>query len=127
GRPGRDRLSRGSRVGRPGAGRPPRSRLPSVGATPGVTSFTLTGRPPGGLRSASPMRMPGDKSISHRALLLAARAEGVSRSAGLSDGDDVRRTLEAIQALGARVSEDETGALRVVGRQLHRPLAPIFA
>ena len=47
--------------------------------------------------------VPGDKSISHRALLLAARAEGRSRLTGLSDGDDVVRTAAAIGALGAHV------------------------
>ena len=87
----------------------------------------MAGRPGGGLRAQSPLRVPGDKSISHRALLLAAQAGGVSRIAGLSDGDDVYRTLEAIRALGARVSDDPTGALRVEGGPLHRPLAPIFA
>ena len=46
------------------------------------------------------LRAPGDKSISHRALLIAARAEGRSRVRGLSNGDDVRHTLEAIIALG---------------------------
>jgi 3-phosphoshikimate 1-carboxyvinyltransferase len=50
------------------------------------------------------MRVPGDKSISHRALLLAARAEGQSRLAGLSTGQDVAHTLAAIRAFGAGVS-----------------------
>ena len=47
------------------------------------------------------LRAPGDKSISHRALLIAARAEGRSRIRGLSNGQDVRHTLEAVVALGA--------------------------
>ena len=50
--------------------------------------------------------MPGDKSISHRALLLAALAEGTSTITGLSDGDDVARTRRAVAALGAGVAED---------------------
>ncbi|MFN2505897.1 MAG: 3-phosphoshikimate 1-carboxyvinyltransferase [Acidimicrobiales bacterium] len=50
------------------------------------------------------LRVPGDKSISHRALLLAAVAEGTSVVRGLSDGDDVARTAAAIQALGAVVN-----------------------
>ncbi len=49
------------------------------------------------------LRVPGDKSISHRALLLAALAEGTSVVRGLSDGDDVARTRSAIEALGATV------------------------
>jgi len=47
--------------------------------------------------------VPGDKSISHRALLLAALAEGSSIITGLSDGDDVVRTQEAVEILGAGV------------------------
>jgi 3-phosphoshikimate 1-carboxyvinyltransferase len=47
------------------------------------------------------LRAPGDKSISHRALLIAARAEGRSIVKGLSNGEDVRHTLEAVRALGA--------------------------
>jgi 3-phosphoshikimate 1-carboxyvinyltransferase len=49
------------------------------------------------------VRVPGDKSISHRALLVAALAEGRSVLRGLSDGEDVRRTAEAVRALGADV------------------------
>jgi len=49
------------------------------------------------------LRAPGDKSISHRALLIAARAEGRSRIRGLSKGEDVRHTLDAVVALGAEV------------------------
>src|SRR3954468_20863964 len=56
--------------------------------------------------------MPGDKSISHRALLLAARAEGTSRVTGLSDGDDVRHTAAAIKAMGAAIDGERiTGGL----------------
>jgi 3-phosphoshikimate 1-carboxyvinyltransferase len=50
------------------------------------------------------IRVPGDKSVSHRALLLAARAEGRSTIAGLSRGDDVSATRRAIQQFGAVVS-----------------------
>ncbi|HEX2274527.1 MAG TPA: 3-phosphoshikimate 1-carboxyvinyltransferase [Acidimicrobiales bacterium] len=49
------------------------------------------------------VRVPGDKSISHRAVLLAARAEGTSVVRGLSTGDDVAHTLGAVEALGAEV------------------------
>jgi 3-phosphoshikimate 1-carboxyvinyltransferase len=47
------------------------------------------------------VRVPGDKSISHRALLLGALAEGTSRIEGLNRGEDVRATLSAVAALGA--------------------------
>jgi 3-phosphoshikimate 1-carboxyvinyltransferase len=49
------------------------------------------------------MRVPGDKSISHRALLLAALATGRSRVRGILDSADVRSTAGALRALGADV------------------------
>lgn len=54
------------------------------------------------------LRVPGDKSISHRAVLLAAMSEGTSRLSGVLDSEDVRSTIGAVTALGADV--------RVVGR-----------
>ena len=52
------------------------------------------------------LRLPGDKSISHRALLLATLAAGDSRILGASDGADVRSTAAIMRALGARVEPD---------------------
>jgi 3-phosphoshikimate 1-carboxyvinyltransferase len=49
------------------------------------------------------LRLPGDKSISHRALLLAAVAAGESRIVGAGDGADVRSTAGIVRALGATV------------------------
>jgi len=49
------------------------------------------------------LRLPGDKSISHRALILAALADGESRIAGAGDGADVRSTAGIVAALGATV------------------------
>jgi len=51
------------------------------------------------------IRVPGDKSISHRALLLSALAAGTSRLWALADGDDVVRSRAAIEALGVRVRD----------------------
>jgi 3-phosphoshikimate 1-carboxyvinyltransferase len=71
--------------------------------------------------------VPGDKSISHRALLLAARAEGTSRLCGLSTGADVAHTLGAIEAFGAGVSGRPPGPVVVdggVGR-LREPDEPV--
>ena len=64
------------------------------------------------------LRVPGDKSISHRALMLGAVAEGVSRVRGLSDGDDVARTARAVRAMGAEVDGE-----RISGgpSRLHEP------
>jgi 3-phosphoshikimate 1-carboxyvinyltransferase len=50
------------------------------------------------------VRVPGDKSISHRAVLFAAMAEGTSRLTGVLDSADVRSTLDAVAALGAEVA-----------------------
>jgi 3-phosphoshikimate 1-carboxyvinyltransferase len=61
------------------------------------------------------VRTPGDKSISHRALLLAALADGRSSIAGLSDGDDVARTLACVEALGAGVDRTVDGRVAVDG------------
>ena len=56
----------------------------------------------------SPLRgsasVPGDKSISHRAVLFAAMAEGTSRVSGVLDSEDVRSSIKAVRALGAEVS-----------------------
>jgi 3-phosphoshikimate 1-carboxyvinyltransferase len=70
--------------------------------------------------------VPGDKSISHRALLLAALAEGESTITGLSTGDDVARTLQAIEALGAGVTS-AGGTVTVRGGRsgLHAPDGPL--
>ena len=86
-----------------------------------MSSLRVTGRPPGGLRPAVALRVPGDKSISHRALLLAARAAGTSTITGLSTGDDVGRTRAAVEALGAGVEGDPTGTVRVTGGALRPP------
>lgn len=47
--------------------------------------------------------VPGDKSISHRAVLFSAMAEGVSQVSGVLDSEDVRSSLSAVSALGAKV------------------------
>ncbi|GJG88526.1 3-phosphoshikimate 1-carboxyvinyltransferase [Gemmatimonadetes bacterium T265] len=70
------------------------------------------------------MRVPGDKSISHRALILAAIAPGVSRVRGLQDGADVRATAGALRALGAELVRDDD-AVRVTGGPLRAPAAAL--
>ncbi len=63
-------------------------------------------------RSSGPLtgkvRVPGDKSISHRALILGALAVGETRISGLLEGEDVLNTAKAMRALGAQV--ERTGA-----------------
>jgi 3-phosphoshikimate 1-carboxyvinyltransferase len=62
--------------------------------------------------------VPGDKSIGHRACMLAAVADGVSELAGLSDGGDNRSTRRCLTALGARFETTADGCVRVEGRGL---------
>ncbi len=50
-------------------------------------------------------KVPGDKSISHRALIIAAIADGRSRIAGLSDGTDLLSTAAALRELGASIAQ----------------------
>jgi 3-phosphoshikimate 1-carboxyvinyltransferase len=57
------------------------------------------------LRVDGTLRMPGDKSISHRALMLAALAPGTSRLRGLLLGDDVQSTARVLRALGVRIPD----------------------
>jgi len=73
----------------------------------------LTARPGGSLSGR--VRVPGDKSISHRALILAAMTVGETAISGLLEGDDVLRTAQAMRALGAKVVRGENGAWRVHG------------
>ena len=63
--------------------------------------------------------VPGDKSISHRALLLAAIAEGTSRIENLLPSGDCRASLRAAEALAVEVEEFSPTRLEVHGRGLH--------
>lgn len=59
--------------------------------------------------------IPGDKSISHRALILGALAVGETKISGLLEGDDVLATAAAMRSLGAQVAEHGSGEWRVHG------------
>ena len=59
--------------------------------------------------------VPGDKSISHRALLLGAVGDGETEIHGLGRSADTLSTLEAVRALGARVDDGEVIAVGGVG------------
>jgi 3-phosphoshikimate 1-carboxyvinyltransferase len=80
-------------------------------------------RPSGPLRGS--LRPPSDKSISHRAALIAAMGEGETRIEGFLDAADTRSTLAAVAALGARVQEGpELGrGLKIEGVGLRGPRA----
>lgn len=68
--------------------------------------------------------VPGDKSISHRAVLLGAIAEGVTEVQGYLEAEDCLRTVAAVQALGVDVTRKGPGHYRIAGgglRGLHEP------
>ena len=64
---------------------------------------------------AGSVRVPGDKSISHRALMLAALAVGESEVTGLLEGEDVLATAAAMRAMGATVDRLGEGHWRISG------------
>ncbi len=72
--------------------------------------MTAGPRQPMRFAACGPLRgsaaVPGDKSISHRALIIAAMAEGRSRIAGLSDGTDLLSTAAALRELGVSIAQD---------------------
>ncbi len=74
------------------------------------------------------VRVPGDKSISHRSVMLGALAQGTTEITGLLEGEDVLCTLAAFRAMGVRAEGPQRGALTVHGvgmRGLQAPRAPL--
>jgi 3-phosphoshikimate 1-carboxyvinyltransferase len=88
--------------------------------------FDLTiKRPVSGLSLHGGIKVPGDKSISHRALMLGAIALGETQIQGLLLGEDPRSTANCFRALGADISHLNTGMVRVQGiglGKLHEPV-----
>jgi 3-phosphoshikimate 1-carboxyvinyltransferase len=93
--------------------------------------------PPGPAATIAParrlrgrLRVPGDKSIAHRYLLLAALAEGRSTLTHFAPGADCRSTLGCLRQLGVEVDEGPVGTVTLMGRgfgQLRSPAAPLDA
>ncbi|MBU2754269.1 3-phosphoshikimate 1-carboxyvinyltransferase [Acidithiobacillus sp. CV18-2] len=79
-------------------------------------------QPGGALRGR--LRVPGDKSISHRAVILGALAEGVTEVSGLLEGADVLATIAAFRAMGVQIDGPDDGKLRIQGVGLHGLRAP---
>jgi len=73
----------------------------------------LTARRAGALKGR--LRVPGDKSISHRALIFGALTVGETHISGLLEGEDVINTAKAMRALGATVERIGEGTWRVHG------------
>ncbi len=70
------------------------------------------------------VRVPGDKSISHRALMFAALVKGTTEIDGLLEGEDVMRTAEALRACGANITRMGAGQWKVEGVGVHGLKAP---
>ena len=77
------------------------------------TALPMIARPSGPLRGVA--EVPGDKSISHRALILGALSVGETRITGLLEGQDVLDTARAMRAFGAEVTQHGPGAWSVHG------------
>jgi 3-phosphoshikimate 1-carboxyvinyltransferase len=78
---------------------------------------------PGGTISGE-ARVPGDKSMSHRSIMLGALAEGTTRVSGFLEGDDALATLAAFRAMGVSIERHGEGEVVVHGVGLHGLAAP---
>ena len=78
---------------------------------------------PGG-KLTGRLRVPGDKSISHRSVMLGSLAEGTTRVTGLLEGEDVLSTLGAFHAMGVLAEGPDHGKLVIHGVGLHGLKAP---
>jgi 3-phosphoshikimate 1-carboxyvinyltransferase len=79
-----------------------------------MTAAGLKSTPGGALRGV--VRAPGDKSISHRAMILGALASGTTTVDGLLEGADVLATARAMRHFGARVEQEGVGRWRIEGQ-----------
>ncbi len=70
------------------------------------------------------VRVPGDKSISHRAVILGALSDGQTEVTGLLEGADVLATIAAFRSMGVRIHGPAAGQLRIEGVGLHGLQAP---
>jgi 3-phosphoshikimate 1-carboxyvinyltransferase len=86
-------------------------------------TFRLT---PGG-RLRGRFRVPGDKSVSHRSIMLGSLAEGETRISGFLEGADALATLAAFRAMGVKISGPDAGRVRIEGVGMRGLQAPTGA
>ncbi|TFH86749.1 bifunctional prephenate dehydrogenase/3-phosphoshikimate 1-carboxyvinyltransferase [Billgrantia azerbaijanica] len=89
----------------------------------------LTFRAAPGGRVAGHIRVPGDKSISHRSIMLGALAEGVTEVKGFLEGEDSLATLQAFREMGVAIEGPHQGRVIVHGVGLHgleEPSGPLY-
>lgn len=82
-----------------------------------MTELTFVVEPGGALRGR--LRVPGDKSISHRAIMFGALAEGTTAISGFLEGEDCLATLRAFRAMGVSIDGPDQGRVSVQGVGLH--------
>jgi len=90
-------------------------------------SITFTVQPGGHLRGE--IRVPGDKSISHRSIMLGAIAEGTTYVSGFLNAEDALATLQAFRAMGVNIEGPDQGRVVIhgVGKHgLQRPSKPLY-
>lgn len=83
---------------------------------------TLFSRPSVGLQGE--FRVPGDKSISHRSIMLGSLAEGITEVSGFLEADDALATLKSFADMGVKIEKLGPGRLRIHGVGLHGLTAP---
>lgn len=79
--------------------------------------ITFTVEPGGALRGR--LRVPGDKSISHRSIMLGSLAEGTTEVYGFLEGEDSLATLQAFRAMGVKIDGPQQGRVTIHGVGLH--------
>jgi 3-phosphoshikimate 1-carboxyvinyltransferase len=83
----------------------------------GAANLVFTASPGGSVTGC--VRVPGDKSISHRSIMLASLAEGTSEVEGFLEGEDVLATLQAFRDMGVVIEGPHHGRLTIHGVGLH--------
>ncbi|MCG8429538.1 MAG: 3-phosphoshikimate 1-carboxyvinyltransferase [Chromatiales bacterium] len=81
------------------------------------TNIVFTVKPGGKL--VGTVRVPGDKSISHRSIMLGSLAEGVTEVQGFLEGEDALATLNAFRQMGVRITGPENGKVTIHGVGMH--------
>jgi len=90
-----------------------------------VTTFIVQ---PGGLLKGN-IRVPGDKSISHRSIMLGSLAEGTTTISGFLEGEDSLATLKAFRDMGVKIDGPDNGKVRIQGVGMHgleQPDQPLY-
>src|SRR5690606_30881907 len=88
-----------------------------------TSSLIYRTQPPAGSLSGC-LRVPGDKSISHRSIMLGSLAKGITRVSGFLEGEDSLATLQAFRDMGVVIEGPHQGEVTVHGVGMHGLQAP---